>query len=154
MKAQAGEYIAVHKEPIWRESSNFVFHAHMGVKAGKNEWEQLWGKAIAPNRIALCCIPFFLYDVALGDEVLLTPDNVLAEVVHRSGQITFRVWFGEQDATRRQDVVREIEEMKPLMEWSSENLLALSVPEVDAQRMADYLQRREDEGALQYETGR
>ena len=154
MKAKTGEYIAVHRDPVWRESANFLFHAHMGVEAGKNEWEQLWGKVTAPNRVVLCCIPFFLYDVALGDEVLLTPDNVLAEVVHRSGQVTFRVWFGEQDRANRKDSLKEIEAMKPLMEWSSENLLALSVPEDEAQRMANYLQLRETEGVLQYETGR
>lgn len=153
MEVQAGEYIAVHRKPVWLGSSNFVFHAHTGVKDGKNEWEQLWGKAIAPDRVALCCIPFFLYDVALGDEVLLTLSNVLAEVVRRSGQITFRVWFGGQDAIRRQGVVREIEAMKPLMEWSSGNLLALSAPEIEAQRLAYYLHLREKEGLLRYETG-
>lgn len=153
MKAQTGDYIAVHQEPVWRESSNFVFHAHMGVKEGRNEWEQLWGKKIALNRVTLCCIPFFLYDVAIGDEVSLTHDNVLAEVVQRSGQVTFRVWFEVAAKSCRDEIVRELESMKALMEWSSENLLALSVPEADAQRLADYLQLREEPELLQYESG-
>ena len=50
--------------------------------------------------------------------------------------------------------MQEIEGMKPLMEWSSENLLALSAPEAEAQRLANYLHSGEQQGLLQYETGR
>lgn len=155
MKYQTGEYEAVHPAPVWRERANFVFSAHIGTKSGKNEWEQLWGQKAGPQRFILCCIPFFARDLALGDEVETDADFVVNRVVHPSGQITFRVWFGEQDPTKRQELVREIEVMKPLMEWSSENLLALSVPDgAEAQKLADYLQAREEEGLLQYETGR
>lgn len=154
MKYQAGEHVAVHSFPIWRDRANFVFAAHQGTKDGKNEWEQLWGQEVAPQRCVVCCIPFFVYDVALGDEVEIDYNFILQRVVRSSGQVTFRVWFGGQDAAKRQDLVREIEAMKPLMEWSSENLLALSVTEAEAQQLADYLQLRENEGLLQYETGR
>ena len=155
MKYQAGEYEAVHQSPIWRDRSNFVFATHLGTKDGKSEWEQLWGQKTAPQQFVLCCIPFFARDLALGDVVETDADFVLRQVVRRSGQITFRVWFGSQDSTARQELVREIEAMKPLMEWSSENLLALSASdEVEAQKLADYLQAREEKGLLKYETGR
>lgn len=155
MKYQTGEYEAVHQSPIWRDRSNFVFATHLGTKDGKNEWEQLWGRRTAPQRFVLCCIPFFARDLALGDEVETDADFVLQQVVQRSGQITFRVWFGSQDATARKKLVREIEAMKPLMEWSSENLLALSAcDEGEAQKLANHLQACEKNGLLQYETGR
>ncbi len=154
MKYQAGDYEAVHQSPIWRDRANFVFAAHLGKKDGKNEWEQLWGQKTASQRFLVCCIPFFLQDIALGDEVETDADFVLQRVIQRSGQVTFRVWFGAQEATTRQELVREIESMKPLMEWSSENLLALSTPEAEAQRLADYLHSREQQGLLHYETGR
>lgn len=154
MKYQAGEYEAVHQSPVWRDRANFVFAAHLGVKDGKSEWEQLWGQKTASHRFVLCCIPFFVHDISLGDEVETDADFVLQRVVRSSSQITFRVWFGGQDAMKRQELAREIEVMKPLMEWSSENLLVLSVPEAGARQLADYLQLRENEGVLQYETGR
>jgi hypothetical protein len=154
MKYEAGEHVAVHSDPIWRDRANFVFAAHQGTKDGKNEWEQLWGQQVAPQRCVVCCIPFFVHDVALGDEVEIDTNFVLQRVVRSSGQVTFRVWFGDQDVAARQRVVREIEAMNRLMEWSSENFLALSVLEVDAQQLADYLQLRENESLLQYETGR
>ena len=154
MKYQAGEYVAVHQSPIWRDRANFIFFAHLGMKDGKNEWEQLWGQQTAPQRFVLCCIPFFVQDIALGDEVETDANFILQQVARSSGQVTFRVWFGGQEAATRQELVREIEALKPLMEWSSENLLALSVPETEAQRFADYLHLREQRGLLQYETGR
>ena len=156
MKYQAGEYEAAHPAPIWHSRADFVFAAHLGTKDGKNEWEQLWGqKTPAPRRLILCCIPFFARDLALGDEVETDADSVFQRVVRRSGQVTFRVWFGAQDGTARQDLVREIEAFKPLMEWSSENLLALSASdEAAAQKLADHLQAQEEQGVLSYETGR
>lgn len=154
MNYQAGEYEAVHQSPIWRDRANFVFAAHLGMKDGKNEWEQLWGQKTAPQRFILCCIPFFAHDIALGDEVETDANFVLQRVIQRSGQVTFRVWFGAEDSMTRQELVRALEAMKPLMEWSSENLLALSVPETEAQGLADYLHLREQQGSLHYETGR
>lgn len=154
MKYQAGEHVAVHSSPIWRDRANVIFAAHQGTRGGKNEWEQLWGQRVAPERCIVCCIPFFVYDVALGDEVEIDVDLVFLRVVRSSGQVTFRVWFGSQKQRTRQRLVHEIEAMKPLTEWSSENLLALSVTEAQAQALADYLQAREREGLLQYETGR
>lgn len=155
MKYQDGEYEAVHEAPIWRDRANFVFAAHLGIKDGKNEWEQLWGQRTGPQRFILCCIPFFVRDLALGDEVETDRDSVLSRIVRPSGQVTFRVWLGEQDALTRQNLVREIADLNALMEWSSKNLLALSAPnDVEAQRLADFLHAQEQRGSLQYETGR
>jgi Domain of unknown function (DUF4265) len=154
MKYQAGEYEAVHKSPIWRDRANFVFAVHIGVKSGENEWEQLWGQKTAPQRFILCCIPFFACDIALGDEVETDADFVLQRVVQRSGQMTFRVWLVAQNSITREELIREIEAMTPLVEWSSENLLALSVPEAQAQQLANSLHAWEQKGVLQYETGR
>jgi hypothetical protein len=154
MKYQTGEHVAIHSEPIWRDRANFVFAAQQGTKDGKNEWEQLWGQEVAPQRYVVCCIPFFVHDIALGDEVEIDANFVFQRVVRPSDQVTFRLWFGSQNAITRQNLVREIEAITLLMEWSSENLLAVSVPEAKARHFADYLQLRENEGVLQYETGR
>jgi hypothetical protein len=153
MKYQTGEYEATHRLPIWRDRANFVFASHLGTKDEKNEWEQLWGQRIASNRFILCCIPFFVYDLALGDEIEVDADFIFQRVVRRAGQVTFRVWFGGQDSGKKQELVEEMKAISSLMEWSSENLLALSVPEAEAQLLADYLQSREQQKLLQYETG-
>lgn len=153
MKFQENDHIAVHSQPVWRDRTDFIFHAYCGSKNGRNEWEQLWGKKVAPSCYVVCCIPFFVYDVALGDEVEIDTNHVLKRVVNKSGQLTFRVWFGEQGAAIRKKMVLEMETMDLLMEWSSYNLLGLSVQQDRAQLLADYLQLRENEGLLKYETG-
>jgi hypothetical protein len=154
MKFEEGDYVATHSSPVWRERADFVFAAYLGAKHGRNEWEQLWGKKIAAQRFVVCCIPFFVKDVALGDEVETDGDFVLQRIVRASGQVTFRVWLGGQDAMQRQAMVQEIVARTPVVEWSSEHLLALSVADSEAQGLADLLHLRENEGRLQYETGR
>lgn len=155
MKYQTGEYEAVHQTPVWRDRASFIFVAHLGVKDGRNEWEQLWGQKTAAHRFILCCIPFFAQDIALGDEVETDVDFVLQRVVKHAGRTTFRALFSGHDKATRKALMLEIEAMNPLMEWSSENLLALSVFDgTEAQRMANYLQAREEQGLLKYETGR
>jgi hypothetical protein len=149
-----GDYVAVHQNPIWREKSNFIVRAHIGLKDGQNEWEQLWVKKIAGLRFTVCCIPFFVYDLALGDEIETDINHNFLRVVRPSGQATFRVWFGGQDANVRRDMITEIEAMRLSTEWFSENLVALSVQlGVEAQTIANFLCAREQKGLLQYETG-
>jgi hypothetical protein len=154
VKYQIGDYEATHPSPIWRDRSNFVFAAFLGINDGRAEWEQLWGYKLAPKRFILCCIPFFVRNVALGDEVETDDDFVLQKVICRSGQVTFRVWFGGQNAFMRQGIITELAEIAPQMEWSSENLLALSASEEESQDVANFLHGREKAGLLKYETGR
>lgn len=44
----------------------------------------------------MCCIPFFVYDVALGDVVATSPEGdgkyIVEKVVQPSGRFVFRVW--------------------------------------------------------------
>lgn len=156
MKYKVGEYEATHSNPIWRDRSNFIFVAHLGVKEGKNEWEQLWGKKTdVPQRFILCCIPFFAKDISLGDEVETDKDFIFKRVIRHSGQTTFRIWFGGQSIKTRKDLISAIKSMEHLMEWSSENLLAISVlNEAKALKLANYLKFNEEKGLLQYETGK
>src|SRR5438874_1664849 len=90
----------VHKEPAWRERGSFVLPVKLSL--GEDETlqrvEQLWSRQVADNRFEICCIPFFAYDLALGDEVETgrqgTYRYVVQRVVKRSGNYTRRVWFG------------------------------------------------------------
>ena len=154
MTYQDGDYVAVHAEPVWRSQSNFVFRALIGEKEGGSEWEQLWWKQVAPARFVLCCIPFFIYDLSLGDEVETAEDYVVRSIRRRSGQVTFRVWFGGAVAEVKEKAMDEIQRLQPFVEWSSPNLAALSIDESLGPKLSDILQSLENEGALQYEAGR
>src|SRR4051812_18841200 len=85
-------------------------------------------RQIAENRFEICCIPFFVHDIALGDVVLTSPAGgrkyVVKEVVKASGHYAFRVWLGESN-TPRGDIADELESLGSLLEWSSSNLVAV-----------------------------
>lgn len=154
MKYQSGDYVAIHTEPVWRARANFVFRVPIGGEGGDSQWEQLWWEKLSETRFLLCCIPFFAYDLSLGDEVEVDGERSIRKVSKHAGQWTYRVWFGEVAADRRDFAVERIKSKGPTMEWSSENLLALSVAADEAQYIANVLADLENNGFLHYETGR
>jgi hypothetical protein len=123
---QPGDYEARHDDPVWRSRANFVIAADIASSSTKREWEQLWVKQLSERRFEVCCIPFFAYDLALGDEVEADEDHVLRRVVKRSGHSTFRVWFGGSTGPADRDrIVEAIASHGCEHEWSSQNLLAI-----------------------------
>lgn len=153
-------YTATHLDPVWRDRSNFIIAADISHDADGSEWEQLWSRQVDESRFELCCIPFFAFDLALGDIVEAGPhagrQYVVRRVIEPSGHYTFRVWFGDaQLPDARDEVVVELTLLAGALEWSSENLLALDAADCEtAQGLADFLAERELLGHLKFETGR
>lgn len=144
---------AVHPEPVWRARSDFVIAARL-QEDDELEFEQLWARQVAPYRFELCCIPFFLFDMALGDVVETDEDYTVRRVVEPSGRYVFRVWFGDT-VFPREEVAQRLTALEALLEWSSANLLAVDARDRDhAQKIADELAAAEARGELRYETGR
>lgn len=147
--------IATHANPAWRSKANFIIFA----KVDESHWEQLWTKRLDENRFEICCIPFFIYDLALGDIVTVRSTNgkkyVVDQVVLPSSHYTFRVWFGHAgERAARAEVSDFLAQMGCLVEWWSHNLLAIDAPTGEsAQHIADYLHSLEVMELLEYETG-
>lgn len=150
----------VHLSPVWRERADFIINASIEEEGLPRRFEQLWVRQLGERRFELCCIPFFIYDLALGDEVETTPQGdreyILARVVRPSGGYTFRAWFGDSShATARDEMIETLRDMGSEFEWHSENLLAIDArDDKRAQEVADLLHEREALGHLTYETGR
>ena len=150
----------VHLSPSRRDRADFIIHANIEEVGLAKRYEQLWVRRLAENCFEICCIPFFVYDLALGDEVETASqgdrDYVLTRVVKPSGGYTFRAWFGDSThPSVREEVVGAARDLGCELEWSSENLLAIDASDdQQAQKVADILHRREALGHLKYETGR
>jgi hypothetical protein len=145
---------AVHSEPAWRERSNFIIVSAIDPSDTDVASEQLWARKVDDLRFEICCIPFFVYDLALGDVVDTDEHYAVKRVVVPSGRFVFRVWFGESFHPR-DEVAEELKALGSLVEWSSRNLLAVDATDKEhAQRVADFLAEREKAGHLVYETGR
>ncbi|WP_177228866.1 DUF4265 domain-containing protein [Amycolatopsis sacchari] len=58
-----------HLRPAWSDRANFVIHARLPDEGSPKKFEQLRVRRVAQTRFEICCIPFFLYDLSLGDVV-------------------------------------------------------------------------------------
>src|SRR3954454_21224800 len=127
----------------------------------EDDWEALLGQRIAEDRVRICAVPLFAYDVNLDDEVEVTGRAgapVAVRVVTDAGNVTFRVRFDATDTTgpdeRWRRLVADLEAYECWFDVYSPTFLALSAPPQHAQAVADHLADGEDRGELQYETGR
>lgn len=141
----------IHAEPVWRDQANFIIGAPLPES---ERAEQLWARQVSDRRFQVCCIPFFLFDIALGDVVETDAHHDVVRVIEPSGRYVFRVWFGESFHPR-EDIAERLAEMGALLEWSSANLLAVDAADSDhAKEIADFLAEQEGAGRLKYEAGR
>src|ERR1700738_4749295 len=109
----------VHQEPVWREQSNFIIHAELPEKDRPRRFEQLFARQLGQERFEICCIPFFVYNIALGDVVVTAPSGdrkyVVKGVVEPAGRYVFRVWFGESFHPR-EEIAQELKGLGSLIE--------------------------------------
>lgn len=161
---------ATHTDPVWREQSDFVIHAPIVAPGAQSRLEQLFVKRVGDLDFEVCCIPFFVYDIALGDVVHTSPQigvspHVVDRVVRHSGRYVFRAWFKvlqsradryESSSYSTKDLVTEqLLARNALVEWASDNLLAVdAADEGVAEGVAAFLQQQEESSCLIYETGR
>ena len=151
----------VHHQPVWRERATFIIAARLDESGSEQRWrwEQLWARQIGDNRFEVCCIPFFVYDLALADEVETTDldgkEYVVSSVLNQSGRFTFRAWFSPN--VPRDVIIEEITSLGYLIEerWPGSRLIAIDAADYEkAQALADLLHLKELSGVLKYETGR
>lgn len=147
---------ALHLEPVWRDRANYILNAELVGEDLPKHFEQLWTRRVGDNEFEICCIPFFLYDIALGDIVSSRPDGsgLVERVVQSSGRYVFRAVLDDAGAPF-DDVTAWIKQRGGLIEWSSRHMIAIdTVNKTTAQQLADYLADLEAQGRLEYETGR
>ena len=120
--ARTQHEFAVHDNPVWRERANFIIHAELPETDDPKRFEQLWARHLGDERYEVCCIPFFVYDLALGDVVATSPSSGQKYLVQRvalpSRRYVFRIWFG-QSFQPRDEIASELQALGSLVEWSS-----------------------------------
>lgn len=146
---------AVHREPTWRDRSNLIIATRIDASDTDVTTEQLWARKHTDGKIEICCIPFFAYNIALGDFVDIDSDYLVNGVTQRSGRYVFRVFFEPTRYNFRESTTDTLINMGTLIEWSSPAMFAVDASsEAHAMSVAAYLQAEEDAGRLIYETGR
>ena len=149
-----------HPKPAAREQGDTEVPVRL-VFAGQTEAtdvEVLWCQKLDTSRYALCCIPFVLGGLALGDEMLVAPDAEgsfrLSKVVQTANNMSFRAWFGNSsNPDAYQEVLEELGERGYLTEEFSEaQVIAINAQAGEqAQVVERLLEKRKAEGALSYD---
>jgi hypothetical protein len=129
------------------------------IEPDGESWEGLLARRLADDRVRICAVPHFAYDVNLGDEVAVVESEapVATRVVEDAGNFTFRVAFesaDDPDDDRRRGLMADLEPYGCWFDPRHQRLVAISVPREHAQAVAGYLLDRERRGELEYETGR
>ncbi len=151
--------IAVHRNPIWRSEANHFIFAEARVGDSPPEWEQLWSRQTKPGNFILCCIPYFTYDLALGDEVEASLNNsdrlAVTRVVKRSDHWTLRLWFGYHESSNIRAVLAEIARVPGcLLEAYTAQYIAADAASFEvAERLVERLTELQNLGKLTFEKG-
>ena len=151
--------VVVHVDPVWREAANFLIAARLPDDLNPARWEQVWARQLTSDQFEVCCIPFFVRNVDLGDHVttvkLEEKPYVINGVLKKSGRFTFRAWLSGASDQAKVDLVKRLLERGCLTEWYSSNLLAIdAATELLAQEVGAFLALSQERGYLEFETGR
>ena len=121
---------ATHPNPIERPTPSFMLRAPLDDVEGDHNFEQLWTRRLDEDLFEICCIPFFAYDLALGDVVrAAAEDGLIRSVERRSGNGVVRI------AVKRPEEVAELHprihdllgRLEYLCEWFAPRYVAVSV---------------------------
>lgn len=87
------EYV-IHQHPVWRDRADHIVNVDLdhGL-SGKQE--QLWTRLVGADEVEICCIPFFAYDLSLGDIAVIDANGLVGGVARRSGRHVFRIIVDE-----------------------------------------------------------
>ncbi len=137
-----------HSEPIWRDQANYILMAEID-----GDLEQLWAREITETTFMICCVPLFIYNVALGD-IVEAINNRVTRVVEPSGRYVFRVWLPEKDKTLMNRIREGVVQRGGFWEHSSDQLLGVDAPDAAvATEVRAWLEELQAGGLIEYETG-
>lgn len=128
---------------------------------GAVKWEVLSATRLSADRARLTGVPFFVYDLNFGDDVVLDDtsegDPVVSAVGKANGNSTFRVVFDGAGAKddRWVGLMVDLEEYGCWFDVRGPGFVSVSASREHAAAVEEYLvDRVEDEGDLRFESGR
>jgi hypothetical protein len=152
------EDIKKHPKPVWRAKANYTLIMKIDSDDDVLRHEEIWARQVTNELFEICCIPFFIYDIHLGDIVRIRPHgdrNIVEGTMTPSGHHTFRVWFKTFSVAAREQLLTDLRDLSCEMEWFSDELLAIdAADDLTSLQVVRMLEDLLKQGALDYETGR
>jgi hypothetical protein len=145
-----------HEDPVWRDGESYIAMVDLAPFDLAGMREQIWLREVDGGGYQLCCIPFYIYGLALGDVVTKDPEDTIDHVVSRSGRRVLRVLFSEPRPTQdsRAALRSAITSAGLLSEWNDDRHVAIDVPDMSAmQPVFDSVYMEIDNGTAFWEWG-
>lgn len=154
----------INVDPRRRSSADFAIVARLDADGDEAAWEQLLARQLSSELFKICCIPFFVYGLSLGDVVRAPLDEkrryVITEIVEKSGHRTLRVSLrrnalDKHERARLRGVLLEsVNAAQGGIEFFSGTLLGIDAPtDQSYEAICNELKQRERAGELEYEEG-
>lgn len=122
-----------HEAPAWRGEKNGLAMVDLAPFDLRGMLEQLWlREADEEGGYEICCIPFYVYGLALGDVVGKGESETVSRLISKSGRRVFRVLFTEpRPLTDSRSALRRVVDSAGLLsEWNGERHVAIDVPDI------------------------
>jgi hypothetical protein len=151
----------LHYFPAWGGKADSIVQVAYEFD-GQRRWEHLPARRIDDGRYEICCIPFFVHGVALGDEVSTSgsqADAVFVEVSRRSGYFVYRLWLEESGEaavrTLLESLASEVLDAHGCeFEQYSKRFHSIAAPSLSAaEHVVAWLRRKENDGLIDWESG-
>jgi len=143
-----------HPNPALKDQADYVIGARIedDIWSKQYDFEQLAAKKIDDSTFMICCIPFALYDITIGDLVEVDDELNVIKVVKVSDHVAFRI--ATKSATQQASLLELLSSMSANYEVFSDNLIAVDVDNnIDGSNLADKLAELEDSKQIvEYET--
>ncbi|MBO0879741.1 MAG: DUF4265 domain-containing protein [Mycobacterium sp.] len=150
--------ICTHDDPVWRGRANFILMADLSSSGMPGRWEQLWAQKTGDNGLILCCIPFFAYGIALGDEISANPGSefewVMDRVIEDAGDVAVRAALVSDDWSKVADsLIRYVEQVGLPWEIHNQRYVAVSCrkPSGQLEELVGRLEALETDRKIEYE---
>lgn len=132
--------IKSHPNPANRREANYLVHVILDDEAQEigSDAEQIWVQELKDNKFKICCIPFFVYGLALDDIVRVDENNFVVELLESSGRKCHRIYRAEGFPTESEELMN-IALLGGTIERQSYELLAIDVIQCDAEKLESYL---------------
>lgn len=145
---------AQHRDPVWRDRSDFIIASAIDPVGLTITTEQLWARRVEDDVFELCCVPFFTYGLALGDTVRTSKDFMVEALITPSGRFVFRADFSQTSHLVGEKVAERLVQMGALLEWWSPTMISIDAfNESHAGDVDRALRDEEALGNLVYESG-
>jgi hypothetical protein len=122
-----------HENPVWRGGKNYMAMVDLAPFDLKGMLEQLWLREVDEGSgYEICCVPFYVYGLALGDVVNKNESEVVDSVIRKSGRRVLRIYFVEPRPSKdgRSALVGAVESIGLLSEWNGDRHVAIDVVDI------------------------